>query len=117
MIIQNIVSIIEEKGTKRAVVAKRAGLKPQELYDILNNRKLLRIEHILPLSKALGVTPVELLGEMGTEDHANITLNVKLDSSEAELKAEKLVTLLNTASSLADELAEDLKGLKVDVES
>ena len=62
MIIQNIKDLIENKGMKQGVVAERAGFTPQDFSNILNERrKLLRIEHIWPIAKALGVEPNDLL--------------------------------------------------------
>lgn len=69
MIIQDIKDVIERKGMKQAVVAKRAGFTSQEFCNILNERrKLLRVEHILPITRALGITPNELLRESGKEE-------------------------------------------------
>lgn len=59
-VIQNIKRIIDEKGMKQVVVAERAGLSPQQLSEILNDRKLLRVEHVVPIARALGVTINEL---------------------------------------------------------
>ena len=62
-IIENIKRIIAEKGMKQSVVAKRAGFSPQEFSNILNERrKLLRVEHVLPISKALNVDANDILG-------------------------------------------------------
>lgn len=62
MIIQNIKDLIESKGMKQVVVAERAGFTPQDFSNILNERrKLLRVEHIWPVAKALGVEPNDLL--------------------------------------------------------
>ena len=52
-IIDNIKRIISEKGMKQGVVAERAGFSKSEFSNILNGRrKLLRAEHILPISKS-----------------------------------------------------------------
>lgn len=48
---------------------------------------------------------------------SDVTLSVKLDSSEVESIAERLVELLKSANSLTNELAEKLKHLEVNVES
>lgn len=62
MIIQNIKGLIESKGMKQGVVAERAGFTPQDFSNILNERrKLLRVEHVLPIAKALGVEVNDLL--------------------------------------------------------
>ena len=54
--IDNIRYIIRSKGLKQTFVAEKAGLTDQQLTDILNNRRLLRVEHLEPLARALGVT-------------------------------------------------------------
>ena len=65
-VIGNIKQIIERKGMKQVVVAERAGFTPQEFSNILNERrKLLRIEHIVPIAKALEVEVNDLFA---TED-------------------------------------------------
>lgn len=62
MIIQNIKDLIESKGMKQGVVAERAGFTPQDFSNILNERrKLLRVEHVLPIANALGVEVNDLL--------------------------------------------------------
>lgn len=63
-VIENIKQIIERKGMKQVVVAERAGFTPQEFSNILNERrKLLRIEHIVPIAKALGVEVNDLYAD------------------------------------------------------
>lgn len=54
-IIANIKDIIRSKGLKQSFVAEQAGLTSQSFSDILNNRKLLRVEHLPELADALGV--------------------------------------------------------------
>lgn len=55
-VIENIKRIISEKGVKQKVVAERAGLTAQGFNNILNDRrKLLRVEHLLPIADALHV--------------------------------------------------------------
>lgn len=54
--IDNIRRLIRTKGLKQTFVAEQAGLTDQQLTDILNNRRLLRVEHLEPLARVLGVT-------------------------------------------------------------
>ena len=54
--IDNIRRLIRTKGLKQTFVAEQAGLTDQQLTDILNNRRLLRGEHLEPLARVLGVT-------------------------------------------------------------
>lgn len=67
IIVCRINSLIKEKGMKQCVVAERAGFTANELSQILNKRKLLRVEHIEPIAKALGVEPNDLYGISGGE--------------------------------------------------
>ena len=67
-IINNIKMLISKKGMKQSVVAERAGFTPQEFSNILNERrKLLRIEFMPPIAKALDVDMNELYGIEGKE--------------------------------------------------
>ena len=67
-IINNIKMLISKKGMKQSVVAERAGFTPQEFSNILNERrKLLRIEFMPPIAKALDVYMNELYGVEGKE--------------------------------------------------
>lgn len=59
--IDNIRRLIRTKGLKQTFVAEQAGLTDQQLTDILNNRRLLRVEHLEPLARALGVTVETLI--------------------------------------------------------
>lgn len=54
-IIANIKDIIVSKGLKQSFVAKQAGFNSQSFSDILNGRKLLRVEHLPELADALEV--------------------------------------------------------------
>lgn len=55
-IVFNIKHIIDEKGMKQGVVAKRAGFTPQEFSNIMNGRrKLLRVEHLPAIAFAIGI--------------------------------------------------------------
>ena len=51
--IDNIRRLIRAKGLKQTFVAEQAGLTDQQLTDILNNRRLLRVEHLEPLARTL----------------------------------------------------------------
>ena len=56
----NIERIIDEKGLKKSSIAKKAGMKPQELTDMLNGRKLIKVKDIMTLAQALQVDMNEL---------------------------------------------------------
>ena len=59
--IDNLRRLIKEKGLKQTFVAEQAGMTDQQLTDILNNRKLLRVEHLASLAQILGVNVEELI--------------------------------------------------------
>lgn len=59
---ENIKAIIEEKGLKQAIIAKRAGCSQQMLSDMLNGRRLIKANDIARISLALGVDANYLLG-------------------------------------------------------
>ena len=60
-ITNNIKRLINKKGMKQSVVAHRAGFTPQDFSNMLNGRrKLIRIEHIPLIAKALEVNINEL---------------------------------------------------------
>ncbi len=52
---KNISKIIEEKGLKQIYVAEKAGYKPQELSDMINGRRLIKVCDITRLARALKV--------------------------------------------------------------
>lgn len=60
-IIANIQNLISQKGIKQCVVAERAGFTPQKFSNILNKRKLLRVENVKAVADAIGVDVNELL--------------------------------------------------------
>ena len=65
----NIARILEEKTMIRAKVARKAGLKPRELTDILNGWKIIRAAEIDALAEAMGVEVQELFArEVSVED-------------------------------------------------
>jgi len=59
---ENIVRLIDESGMKQLAVAERAGYSPQTFNEMLNGRRLIRINDVKNIAKALHVTPNELYG-------------------------------------------------------
>lgn len=60
-VIENIKQIMKQKGIKHCVVAERAGFTQSQFSHFLNNRrKLLRVEHLLPIAEALEVSVNDL---------------------------------------------------------
>ena len=68
MVIENIKEIIVDKGMKQCVVAERAGFSRSELSNILNRRKMLRIEHINLIAQALNVEVNTLFERKGCQN-------------------------------------------------
>lgn len=62
VVAENVERIISEKGIKKGVVAKKAGLDAKAFSAMLHGRKLISAEHVIYLSRALGCTPNDLYG-------------------------------------------------------
>lgn len=60
-IAKNIKKIIKEKGFKQYAVGKIAGYEPRQFNDMLNGRKIIVADDIIPISIALGCEPADLL--------------------------------------------------------
>jgi transcriptional regulator with XRE-family HTH domain len=56
----NTKRFIESGGYKQVAIAKKAGYGEQQFSDMLNGRKTIKDTDILPIAKALGVTPNDL---------------------------------------------------------
>lgn len=55
-----IYKIIDEKCLKQSAVARAAGYDPKKFNALLRGRKKMTSEDVVPICKALGVTPNEL---------------------------------------------------------
>ena len=51
---------IHESGMKQAVVAERAGLKANQLCDIINKRRKLEANELIRLCHIVGLTPEKM---------------------------------------------------------
>ena len=60
-IAKNIKSIIKEKGYKQYVIGNRAGTLINNLNDMLNGRKIIVADDIIPIANALDCEPADLL--------------------------------------------------------
>lgn len=56
----NVKAILQESGYKQCVIAQKAGYSNQKFSDMLNGRAVIKDNDIMPIAKALGVTPNEL---------------------------------------------------------
>lgn len=59
-VVDNIKRIIREKGFRQKYIAQRAGFSELKFSDILNGRRVLRAEYLLPIASALDVEIGEL---------------------------------------------------------
>lgn len=61
VIAENVKKTIREKGYKQVAIAKQAGFKEYEFSNMLNGRKIIKADDVLPIAEALGVEPNDLL--------------------------------------------------------
>lgn len=60
LIAENVKRILAEKGLKQCSVAKKSGYKEKEFSNMLNGRKVIKGDDILPIANALGVEPNDI---------------------------------------------------------
>jgi len=60
ILVFNIKNIINKKGLKQKAVAERSGYNEKEFSHMLNGRKIIKGEDILPIANALGVEPNDI---------------------------------------------------------
>ena len=88
---ENIKAIIEEKGLKQVIIAKRAGCSQQMLSDMLAGRKIIKVSDVVLLSSVLGVDANSLFRRKeSTKEKSNASLAINGDGS-VELKADEIV--------------------------
>lgn len=56
----NLKYLIKDKGYIQAVLAKKAGMAPCKLSQVVNLERKLEANEMFALCEAMGVTPVEL---------------------------------------------------------
>ncbi len=61
-IIANTEAIIKDRGFKKKYVAEKAGYSKQQFSNLLNGRKVFKVDDVLRIANALEVTPNELFG-------------------------------------------------------
>ncbi len=57
----NTKRLIQSKGLKQKRVAEKAGYNPKKFSDMLNGRKLITADDVLPIAEALEVSANDLL--------------------------------------------------------
>lgn len=67
IVVINVRKIMRQKGLKQNAVAERAGIPIPTFYALTTGRKQVTTQYILPISKALEVTPNELFAPI---DHS-----------------------------------------------
>lgn len=55
-----IENIIKEKGFIQAAIAAKSGFSEQQFSDMLNGRKVIRADFMVPIAKAMGVSVQEI---------------------------------------------------------
>ncbi len=56
----NLKEIIKERGFRQAAIAKKAGMSPCKLSQVVNLERKLEANEMFALCNAMGITPVEL---------------------------------------------------------
>ena len=62
---ENVSRIINEKGLKQVYVAEKAGCTAQELSDMVNGRRLMKVKDVINLRNVLNVSYDELYRKGG----------------------------------------------------
>lgn len=63
MVAENICRIIHDKGLKKGYVAEKAGISRVDFSKMLHGAKLIRIEHLPAIARALNVTVDDLYND------------------------------------------------------
>ena len=58
----NVKKIIESRGLKQSYIAEKVGLNPKTFNALLNGRKTFDVSSVVPICRALDITPNQLLG-------------------------------------------------------
>lgn len=57
---ENMRAVIKERGFSQAAIARKAGLSPCKLSQVVNLERKLEANEMFALCNAMGITPVEL---------------------------------------------------------
>lgn len=57
---ENMKVVIKEKGFSQSAIARKAGMSPCKLSQVVNLERKLDANEMFALCKAMGMTPVEL---------------------------------------------------------
>lgn len=64
---ENIDAIIKDKALNRPEIARRAGVSPRHLYDIIKGRQLIKAQEIKAIAEVLNVEIADLFQEATAE--------------------------------------------------
>jgi len=64
---KSVKEVMNQKGLKQKVVAEKAGFSEREFSAMLTNRRIIKVDEVMDIANALGVTPNELYGITSTE--------------------------------------------------
>ena len=56
----NLKEVIKERGFSQAAIARKAGISPCKLSQVVNLERKLEANEMFALCNAMGITPVEL---------------------------------------------------------
>lgn len=86
---ENFQRIAKERNLKNYDIAERAELSKQQLSDMLNGRKIIKLEDAIRIAEALGVTVNDLCGMV-----SNIEVPTGILFVTYEKSGKKILTLL-----------------------
>ena len=66
---ERIYALMEEKNMCQSRVARSAGIDPKLFNSMLRGRKLIRMEDVEPICRALGCEPNDLFANVGENAH------------------------------------------------
>lgn len=64
---ENLDVIITERALSRPEIARRAGINPRRLYDIIKGHQLIRAQEIKKLAEVLGIEVSTLFQEVKSD--------------------------------------------------
>lgn len=64
---ENLDAIITERALSRPEIARRAGINPRRLYDIIKGHQLIRAQEIKKLAEVLGIEVSTLFQEVKSD--------------------------------------------------
>ena len=69
-VLQNIKNIIKDKGYKKKAIAAKMGYTENQFSDLLNGRRIVRLDDIILLCDLLEVQPNEIIKKSAPREFA-----------------------------------------------